>query len=58
MCQISQLFSDHTLHQIIPNKRNTIGVRSEVKIPFSVNPKLEYAPYFLLTSIAAEVPMA
>ena len=42
----------------MPNKRNIVGARSAVNMPFSVSPKLAYAPYFLLTSIAAEVPIA
>ena len=31
---------------------------SAVKIPFSVSPRLAYAPYLLLISIAVEVPTA
>lgn len=44
--------------QMIPNNLNTIGARTAVNIPFRVNPKLAYAPYLLLISIAAEVPIA
>ena len=35
-----------------------VGVSSAVNIPFSVNPRLAYAPYLLLTSMAVEVPTA
>ena len=42
----------------MPSNLNTVGVRSAVKIPFNVNPKLAYAPYLPLMSIAVEVPMA
>ena len=35
-----------------------VGVNNAVNIPFSVNPRLAYAPYLLLTSIAVEVPTA
>ena len=42
----------------MPNNLKAVGVKSAVNIPFKVNPKLAYAPYFLPTSIAAEVPMA
>ena len=40
------------------NNLNIVGVKSAVKIPFKVSPKLAYAPYFPLTSIAVDVPTA
>lgn len=35
-----------------------VGVNNAVNIPFSVSPRLAYAPYLLLISIAVEVPTA
>ena len=46
------------IYQINPNIRKIVGVKRAVKIPLSVNPNPAYAPYFPLTSIAAEVPTA
>ena len=42
----------------MPNNLKAVGVKSAVNIPFKVNPKLAYAPYLPLMSIAVEVPMA
>ena len=42
----------------MPNNLKAVGVKSAVNITFKVNPKLAYAPYLLLISIAAEVPIA
>ena len=41
-----------------PNNRRIVGVSNAVNIPFSVNPRLAYAPYLLLMSMAVEVPTA
>ena len=41
-----------------PNILNRVGVKMAVKIPFSVSARLANAPYFRLTSMAAEVPTA
>ena len=41
-----------------PNNRRIVGVSNAVNIPFKVRPKLAYAPYLLLISIAVEVPTA
>ena len=41
-----------------PNNRRIVGVSKAVNIPFSVNPRLAYAPYLLLMSMAVEVPTA
>ena len=35
-----------------------VGVNKAVNIPLRVSPRLAYAPYLLLTSIAVEVPTA
>ena len=42
----------------IPNNRRIVGVNNAVNMPLRVNPKLAYAPYLLLISIAVEVPTA
>ena len=41
-----------------PKILNIVGVSSAVRMPLSVSPRLAYAPYFPLISMAADVPTA